>query len=408
MNTSPLLPTDVYAIVNEAAIAMYGGNTEIQATDTSSFVSVGEAMLRTGYENTLNALSIMLARTFFAVRPYTGTLRLMNVTRDQFGGIRRKISYFYDEAEQSQDWNTIVAATQLNDGQSVDHYKIRKRYPLEMNFCGLKVLQKHVTRFDYQIKRAFQSEADFDAYYRGLAVEIGNELEMMVEAENRLHLLNHIAGVYDVGSARMKVNLTKGFNTKFGTSYTSAQLRSDHLKEFLAYFVAETKNIAALMRQNTTLFHLTPVKKTDAGNPLVLLRHTPYQNQKMFLYAPLFRDAEAMVLPQIFNDQYLSLNNYEGVEFWQDISNPAGISVTPNVLDITNGRSKPGNAVSLDYVVGIIFDEDALATNYYVDRVKTTPENAAGSYYNTFYHWAKQYDDDFTENSVIFYMADEG
>ena len=405
MNT--LTPTDVYAIVNEAAKSMYGGNTAIQATDTSSFVSVGEAMLRTGYENTLDALSVMIARTFFAVRPYTGTLRLMNVTRDQFGGIRRKISYFYDEAEQSQDWNTDVADTQLHDGQSVDHYKIRKRYPLEMNFCGLKVLQKHVTRFDYQIKRAFQSEADFDAYYRGLAVEIGNELEMMVEAENRLHLLNHIAGVYDVGSVRMKFNLTKGFNTKFGTSYTSAQLRSDHLKEFLAYFVAETKNIAALMRQNNTLFHLTPVKNNDAGNPLVLLRHTPYQNQKMFLYAPLFRDAEAMVLPQIFNDQYLSINNYEGVEFWQDVSNPAAISVTPNVLDITTGKSKKGNAVALDYVVGIIFDEDALATNYYVDRVKTTPENAAGSYYNTFYHWAKQYDDDFTENSVIFYMADE-
>lgn len=406
MNT--LTPTDVYAIVNEAAKSMYGGNTEIQATGTATFVSVGEAMLRTGYENTLDALSVMIARTFFAVRPYTGSLRLMNVTRDQFGGIRRKISYFYDEAEQSQDWNTNLAATTpIYDGKSIDHYKIRKRYPLEMNFCGLKVLQKHVTRFDYQIKRAFQSEEDFDAYYRGLAVEIGNELEMMVEAENRLHLLNHIAGVYDVGSARMKVNLTKGFNKKFGTSYTSAQLRSDHLKEFLAYFVAETKNIAALMRQNNTLFHLTPVKTNDAGNPLVLLRHTPYQNQKMFLYAPLFRDAEAMVLPQIFNDQYLSLNNYEGVEFWQDVSNPAAISVTPNVLDITTGESKDGNAVALDYVVGILFDEDALATNYYIDRVKTTPENAAGSYYNTFYHWAKQYDDDFTENSVLFYMSDE-
>ena len=404
MNT--LTPTDVYAIVNAAAKAMYGGNTAIQATNTSSFVSVGEAMLRTGYENTLDALSIMIARTFFAVRPYTGTLKLMNVTRDQFGGIRRKISYFYDEAEQSQDWNTDKAATQLNDGQSIDHYKIRKRYPLEMNFCGLKVLQKHVTRFDYQIKRAFQSEADFDAYYRGLAIEIGNELEMMVEAENRLHLLNHIAGVYDVGSARMKVNLTKGFNTKFGTSYTSVQLRTEHLKEFLAYFVAETKNVAALMRQNNTLFHLTPVKNNDAGNPLVLLRHTPYQNQKMFLYAPLFRDAEAMVLPEIFNDQYLSISNYEGVEFWQDVAAPASISVTPNVLDVTTGQSKNGTAVSLDYVVGILFDEDALATNYYVDRVKTTPENAAGSYYNTFYHWAKQYDDDFTENSVIFYMAD--
>lgn len=38
----------------------------------------------------------------------------------------------------------------------------------------------------------------------------------------------------------------------------------------------------------------------------------------------------------------------------------------------------------------------------------TTPVNAAGNYYNTFYHWAKDYQDDLTENTVIFYMADPG
>ena len=142
----------------------------------------------------------------------------------------------------------------------------------------------------------------------------------------------------------MKVNLTKEFNENFGTSYTSAQLRTTYLKDFLAYFVAEMKNIAALMRQNNNLFHLTPKKQNDAGTDLVLLRHTPYQNQKMFLYAPLFRDAEAMVLPEIFNDRYLSINNYEGVEFWQDVSNPTAISVTPNVIDVTAGTSKEGTA----------------------------------------------------------------
>lgn len=401
-----LTPTDIYTIVNAAAKAMYGGNTTIQATDTSSFVSVGEAMLRTGYENTLNALNIMIARTFFAVRPYTGTLRLMNVTRDQFGGIRRKISYFYDEAEASQDWNTNLSTSQLDDGQSIDHYKIRKQYPLEMNFCGLKVLQKHVSRFEYQIRRAFQDEASFDAYYRGLGTEIQNQLEMLVEAQNRLHLLNHIAGVYDVGTARMKVNLTEGFNTKFGTSYTSEQLRTTYLKEFLAYFVTVVKGTSALMRQNNNLFHLTPVKQNDAGQNLTLLRHTPYDMQKLFLYAPLMRDAEAMVLPEIFNERLLRIENYEGVEFWQDVNDPSAISITPNVLNVTTGASANGNAVALDYVVGILFDRDALATNYYIDRVNTTPENAAGSYFNTYYHWAKQFDDDFTENSVLFYMAD--
>ena len=52
-----LTPVDVYAIVNAAAAEMYGSLSTLQAQDTSSFVSIGEYMLRTGYTNTLNALS---------------------------------------------------------------------------------------------------------------------------------------------------------------------------------------------------------------------------------------------------------------------------------------------------------------------------------------------------------------
>ena len=402
-----MTPVDVYTVVNAMAQSMFGANTAIQAVDTSSFVSVGEAMLRSGYENTLNALGMQIARTLFAVRPYSGKFGLINQIDAEYGAIIRKISYFYDGAEQSTDWNTNLAAEQLDDGNSIDHYKIRKRYPLEINFSGNKVLQKSFTRFRKQLKIAFRSEEEFSNYYAGLMVEIANEIRIIQETENRLTVLNHIGGVYNTGTTRMKVNLTAGFNTKFGTTYTSAQLRSEHLKDFLAYMVSTIKYTSDLLEEASTVFHLTPVKHKDDGTTVLqLLRHTPKSMQRLFLLRPLMLDAEAMVLPEIFNDNYLKIENYEGVNFWQDLSNPGSISVTPNQLNATTGASETGTAVTNPYIVGLMFDRDALATNYKVDDVVTTPVNAAGDYYNTYYHWCKNYLDDFTENSVLFYMED--
>lgn len=403
-----MTPVDVYAVVNSMAESMFGAETSLKAKDTSTFVTVGEAMLRQGYENTLNALSLAMGRAILAVRPYTGKFRIITRTEQEYGAIKRKISYFYDPAEPSQDWNTDITNNQLFDGKSIDHYKIRKRYPLEIHFVGLKVIQKHFTRFREQLKLAFRNEEEFGRYYYGLLVEVNNELELMRESENRLHVLNHIGAVYNTGSATMKVDLTDGFNKKFGTSYTSAQLRSEHLKEFLAYMVSVIKYTSRMMTEFNTLYHLTPKKTNDAGEDLVLLRHTPMADQRLLLLEPLMIDAESLVLPQIFNDQYLKIANYEGVNYWQNPVDPGAVQVTPNQLNVSTGASETGSAVNIPYVVGMLFDRDALVTAYHMEDVLTTPVNAAGNYYNTFYHWAKDYQDDLTENTVIFYMADPG
>lgn len=406
--TNVITPVDIYAIINNMAKAMYGGNTTLQAINTTTFVSVGEAMLRTGYENTLNSLSMVMGRTIIASRPYTGRYRLINRYADEFAAIQRKISFFYDGNEASQDWNTDLSPSQLDDGNSIDHYKIRKRYPLEMNFCGIKTLQKHYTRFRKQLKVAFRNEAEFARFYQGMLVEVYNELEMNREAESQLLTLNHLVSAYYQslnGYPDMAINLTSGFNKKMGTNYTSAQLRTTYLKEFMGYFVEVMKMTSLRLRRNTVNFHMTPTKTDDAGNPLVLLRHTPASKQRMFLYAPLLISAESNVFPEVFNDRYLKLTNYEPVEYWQDFNTPESINLTAASTG-KDGISVSTGQISLPYVVGMIFDDDALAINYKLDDVLTTPVNAAADYYNTFFHWARSYNDDITENTVVFYMAD--
>lgn len=74
MAVNSLTPQDAYTLINTIA-KQATGRSDLVATDTSSFVSVGETLLRTGVENTLKTMSTVFAETYFANESYTGKLR---------------------------------------------------------------------------------------------------------------------------------------------------------------------------------------------------------------------------------------------------------------------------------------------------------------------------------------------
>ena len=403
-----LTPIDVYAIVNAMANEMYGTSGSLVAVNTQTFATVGEAMLRTGYENTVGALSAVIGRTIIAARPYRGKFRIIMKVPQEFGIITRKISFYSGKLEPSTDFNTNINPTQIVDGASIDPWTITKTYPLEINFVGLKTTQKNYTIFRYQLKQAFQNEAAFGSFVSGLLTQIANDLEVDMDAENRLQVLNAIGATYNTGAGtRQAVNLTAEFNAfNGGTTYTTAQLLSTYFKEFMEYFVMRLKGDMELMSEYNSLFHLTPTKTDDAGNTLLLNRHTPPEARRLLLFMPLIRQAESTIFPSLFNDSYLKLENYEGVEYWQNPNVPMGVNITPNELDISTGQSSNGTQVQLDNVVALLFDRDALATSVHVEDVIASPINNKGSYYNTTYHYAKDYMFDQTENMILYYMED--
>lgn len=400
-----LTPTDVYGIVNAMSKEMFGANQTITAMDTSSFATVGEKILRSGYENTVSALSVVIGRSIIAARPYRGKFRIIMRVPQEFGLITRKISFYSTSLEASTDWNTNLNPAQLVDGASIDPWEITKTYPLEINFAGLKVTQKNYTVWRYQLKQAFQSEAQFGSFVSGLLIQIANDLEVMMDAENRLQVLNAIGATYNVGSARQKVNLVTEYNAFYGTSYTAAQLLSTYYDDLIKFFIMRLKGDMELMSEYNAMFHIFPAKNDDGGNALVLNRHTPAEARRLLLYMPRIRQAEATVFPSLFNTSYLRLENFEGVEYWQNPNEPEKVSITPNQLNTTTGEAETGNAVALDHVFALLFDRDAIVTSVHVEDVLTSPVNNKGSYYNVTYHWGKDHMLDQTENMILYYLA---
>ena len=395
-----LTPVDVYALMNDV-VSQATGRTDLAVVDTTTFASVGEIILRTGTENTLNAISTVIGKTIFSVRPYKGKLESLRVAQQRWGGQVRKIINLYDEAEKSDDWNTDVAQNALADGGSVDMYKIRKPKALQLNFYGTKVLQKHITRFRDQLSLAFHSEDEFIRFIDSVMVEFSNEIELLNEAESRTTLLNFMAGISSMGLT--EVDLVAEYNNEYGTQYTRAQLLSTYIESFMKFVAAEIKIYSSRLTDMSTLYHanLTGYNK--------IMRHTPKERQKMVMYEPIFIKTQAEVYSGLFNPDYLDIGSFEGVNYWQSQSTPTAINVKPNILDVATGASKDAEtAVDLDYVLGILFDEEACGVMPQFDYPSTTPFNSAGGYYNIYMHWRFNSYCDYTENAVLFVLGQGG
>ena len=402
-------PVDISSVIN--SLIAQGAGANLVATDLSSTVTVAQIAQNYGVETITGTLSQILAKTLIAIRPYEKTtFRNIETDSQTYGMLQRKISYYSSSFDKDDSWNysTSGVTYKLKDGESVDMYKIHKQYPLEMRYGGIKVMEKVVTRFLYQYRMAFKDQASFNQFVRGLAIEVNNSIQHMKESRNRAIVLNFIGGLYNTGKARSKVNLTKEFNTKFGTSYTSEQLRTIHLKEFSQYLASRIKYDADMMEKDTDLFHLTPAKNDDSGKSLQLLRHTPKSEQRLMLLAPFMYDIEKFVMPEIFHDGYLRMENYEAIPYWQsaEAGKEGSVSITPNQLKISDGTTEKGKAVTTPYVIGLLYDRPACVSSFRLEDVITTPYNAAGAYYNTYYHFANDFQNDFTENGILYYMED--
>lgn len=411
----PLTPQDAYSIINLVNKELSGQNATVQAVDSSSFVSAGETAISYGTENVFNALGIVAIHTIFKALSYEGKFNIVDYTGSGLFATRmRKVSFYSREAEASGYFNTNLKTNLAdgydngtNGGQSMPTmWEQKQGIPLELNFCGQDVWDDSLTVYEKQLNVAVANEGELVSFFGGILTEKKNDIAQQMEAFRRIAVLNFMAGVYDLNQAGSVKNMTALFNAKYGTSYTTAQLQTTYLKEFLAFFVATVKLDSNRLENRSLKAHWSPAKQVG-GNNYVLLRHTPKARQKMFLYTPFMVDAEAMVLPEIFNTNYLKMENYEAVDFWQNENEPSKIDVTPAIPDVSDPTSqKQGNRVQLNTVLGMIFDEDAIMVSNQLEETLTTPVEARKGYRNIWWHFSKNIINDFTENAILYYMAD--
>lgn len=377
----------IYTIVNEVNAEAFG-STDIDVIDSQGLVSLGDTVLSSSAntEAFLNTLVQRIGRTIISFRQYRNKLSDMVVNDFEYGAILQKIRVHLTEAETDP-------AYALTDGQSVDPWKINKPDVEQKLFVTRTPYMFSVTIARKQLKEAFLNESAMGAFIGAIFGQVRNSIEVSLESLGR-HCIANMIGEFTPatpsgGSATTlnhEVALCTLYNTARGYESTDAGFVDEDTalfnEDFLRFAVKTMKMYSDNMTDMSTLYNDGEIET-----------FTPREDQRLKVLSSFERALETVVQYSAFNEEMVRLNAFSTLNFWQSAQDPSYVMVE---------RASDGAQVVKTHIVGVLYDRDALGMYKRDEDVMTTPVNARGLYYNTFYHQMELWFNDTSENFVYF------
>lgn len=391
-----LSANQIYTIVNEVAQQAMGSKT-MAVVNNAGLVALGNTVLGSNEtkNNFINALTDRIGRTIVSFRAYHSHFPDFERDAIEWGNILQKLKVAMPDAESDDSFN-------LQDGKSVDQYKINKPKVNQLLFTNESPWQTHITVHLDELEKAFVDSNAMGAFISGMFGEVQNRIELAMENLSIDCVNNFMAELIKRKTQRPSrvINLVTEFNKSRGVTEPLGALKpEDALNEpiFLEFVVRTINTISSRMEYMTSgMFNDTAYAGGDTQNS-IYSRHTPKSEQRMMLYIDLVNSLKTNVNSKAFNMKEVAIDiPFQTVPFWQSLKTPDGINIQP---------ASGGTAISQAAVMGILFDREAMGTfkNKYTSL--TSPINAAGKYYNVFYHMITMYYNDLTENAVVFLLA---
>ena len=364
------------------------GKTALTATSTAAFISQAQTALLTGTDVLMNAISQVLSKTIFSIRPYNARFRGLQRDAVAWGNHVRKINFGSTGVEAEERYD-------LTDGQSVDPYKVKKPDILQSNFYSYNSYQNHISIFRDQLNMAFSGPDEFMRFMSGVTTEVSNKLEQYREEFARVTLCNLMGATINLSRVR---HLLTEFATEYGIVDSNSQpdptaVLPTYLEAFVKWLFAELRTLSDRFEERTNLYQ-TNISGHD------IYRHTPKERQRLYIFSPFLNKIDAQVLASVYNPNYLQMGDREAVTYWQSMQTPDTIKVTPSQINPSTGAYAQGNAVTAT-VLGVLMDYDAAGVTQIHEWTASTPFNPAGGYTNLFYHMDMRGWNDCTEKAMV-------
>lgn len=379
------------------------GRASVISTE-ADFISVAQTALTLGKDVIMNSLSNVLAKTVFAIRPYSASMKGLEKSLPQWGAYMRKFNIVASDWKDDDGYKYPVTydATQtgnpLGNGLSVDPWIINKREFVQTNFLGQSVFEDHYTIFEDQLETAFRNSEEFGQFISMITTDMSNKIELAKENLSRGLVSNFIGGLIAENNASRVVHLLTEYNTATGGSYTATSIMSPaNFAPFMKWVYARIAGIASLFKEMSVRYQTTLNSKP-------VPRHTPYNKQKMYMLGQDRYQIDARVLADTFHDNYLKYADVETINFWQGIETPDKIIVKPTYTNTSGVVTTPGSAITQTGIFALLFDEDAMGWSMVHERVLPTPVNPRGLYRNMWYHMRLRCFSDNTEKGVVFLL----
>lgn len=364
----------IYTLVNEVNAEAFGTNA-LTAVDTSSLISLGNTVLSssTNTEAFLNVLAQRIGRTILRFRDYRNKLGDMVLNDFEYGAILQKIKVVMPKAEEDEMYT-------LTNGQSVDHYKVNKPDVVQKLFVTRTPYQFHITIQRKTLKEAFLSETAMGAFIGVVFGEVRNALEASLENLGRVTLATAIAET--AGTTRM-INLVSLYNSTYSPSPALDEVTAQASPEFMRWAMGIINTYIDGMQDMSVLYNNGDFET-----------FTPKEDMRVKILSSFNRKLQTVVEYAAFHDQFVRPDiDFQTINYWQSAQDPSYINIK---------RPSDDDTVSRGNVIALIHDRDAMGVYKVDEEVLTSPVNAAGSYYNTYWHEMQLRFIDLSENFICF------
>ena len=389
-----LKANQIYTIVNEVA-SQAMGTKAIAVIDNAGLIALGNTVLGSDVtkNNFINALTDRIGRTIVSFRAYHSHFPDFERDSIEWGNILQKLKVGMPDAEADASYD-------LTDGTSVDQYKVNKPKTNQLLFTNESPWQTHITVHLDALEKAFVSSDAMGAFISGMFGEVQNRIELAMEELSMTCVNNFMAEVISRKADRPNrvINLVTLYKDATGVDHTTKPLNALDDENFLKFVVRKINTISSTFEYMTReVYNDTVFGSPGAQASGVYTRHTPKSEQRMMLFIDMVNALKTNINSKAFNMEQVAIDiPFKTVPFWQSLQTPSDIKIKPS-----SGKT----AVNQSLVMGILYDREAMGTFKKKYKSLTSPVNAAGQYYNIFYHMITMYYNDLTENAVVFLLA---
>ena len=370
------------------------GDTGLIAEDMSNLVSAGQIITSStqfgdNFENYAGKIVDKVGRTVFADRVYRA--KDLGIWRDswEYGSVLEKIRVDVGDYEDNCEWDLTKPGTtglDYNENLQAHIEELFKFVPAntQAKYFNLKTTFKTVISITRkQLKSAFNGASEMARFIGMIENRIMSKMEIAKDQLQRRTLVNLI-GTKIAGNSSV-VDLKAEFEAAGGaTIATFAAALKD--PEFLRF--------AAKRMTMDREFMSEPSKIYNDGN---FYTHTPIEDSRLIVIADLDAGLKFNLYGDTYNEEFVKLNNYKTVPFWQGSGTTMGLADRSKI----NIKTAGGDVVEKTGIIGVLFDRDA-AMVCNEDPDVRSQYNADGNFTNYFYTYDCSYFNDFDENAIVY------
>lgn len=380
----------IYDLMNNVTNEVLG-KTDLINEDLSNVVDVGEEVFNSNnVDNYVHSLVDHIGKVIFVNRPYSGIAPSVLMDGWEYGSVLEKIQADIPTAVENESW-------ELTDGTSYDP-NIFYQPKVSAEFFNKKVTFEVPMSFtEKQVKESFSSAEQLNGFTSMIYNAVDRSMTVKIDSLIMRAINNMIAttiysdfsdGTYTTKSGIKAVNLLYLYNQKFDTTLTvDKALTTPEFIRFAVYTIGIYRDRLTRM---SSLFNIGGKDRFTSPDLQHIILLSEFQKSAgVYLY-----DSTGQV-----NTSNIQLPDADIVPYWQ----ASGTDYSFNNTSKIDVKTADNNSVSVNGILGVIFDRDSLGiTN--LDRRVTTNYNPKGEFFSNWYKFDEGIFNSENENFVVFFI----